>query len=56
VLQSCENCESSEEVEVGSQQQNNSRDEESSTEDDGDREAVAEPTIDVFRDAHKLYP
>jgi hypothetical protein len=56
VLQSCENCESSEEVEAGSQQQNNSRDEESSTEDDGDREAVAEPAIDVFRDARKLYP
>jgi hypothetical protein len=56
VLQSCENCESSEEVEAGSQQQNNSRDEESSTEDDGDREAIAEPAIDVFRDARKLYP
>jgi hypothetical protein len=74
VLQSYENCESSEEVEAGSQEQNNSRDEESGTEDDSDRdsdrdsgsssdsnsdsnvEADAEPAIDVFRDARKLYP
>ena len=80
VLQSCENYERLEEVEVGSQQQNNSRDEESGTEDDSDRdrdsdrdsggdsdgdgdgdsdsnaEAGAEPAIDVFRDARKLYP
>ena len=77
VLQSCENYERLEDVEVGSQQQNNSRDEESSMEDDSDRdrdsdrdsggdgdgdgdsnsnaEAGAEPAIDVFRDACKLY-
>ena len=66
VLQSCEYCERSEVAEVGSQQQSNSGGEESGTEDDSDSdgdgdsdsnaEAGAEPAIDVFRDARKLYP